>query len=727
MGIEIRGAIKRVTFSNEESGFCVLRMLADGPVGHLRKEVTVIGVLPGVRQGQELAVEGRWEESQKFGKQFRVERFRVIPPSTKKGIEQYLASGVIHGVGKVMAARIVETFGTQALKVIEEEPNRLTEIPGVGVRRARDIRRGWENQRGIQEVMVFLSSHGVSGALSARIYRTYGAEAVDVLRTNPYRLADEVFGIGFQTADKIAAELGIERDSPLRTAAGVMYILGVGVGEGHTFLPQEELVARCASLLESDEDRVMAVFPELIRVGKIVVEKDGEYGEIVYPCVLHSEECELAEAVGRLSHGKRGPATSEVEGWIHHVEKELDIRLAPEQVKAIESAMKEQLVVLTGGPGTGKTTLIRGIYLGFIQLGYRVMLCAPTGRAARRLGEATGGEAKTIHRLLEFSPRSREFERNAEHPLRADALIVDEASMMDVSLANALLQATPEDSKVVIVGDADQLPPVGPGTFLRDLIQSQCGKVVRLQQVFRQGQESLIVTNAHRVNSGLPLVEGHEANEKDFYVIPREDPSHILQTMKTLMTHRLSKAFGVDVNRDVQILTPMVSGELGTKNLNRSLQEWLNPEGDELERGDRVFRVGDKVMQIRNNYDKEVFNGDMGVIQSLDASARELVVQFDGRNLDYKSEELDELSLAYAVTVHKSQGSEYPVVLLPFHGQHFMLLRRNLLYTALTRGKQLVVVVGSERAIRMATERDDMNRRFSKLEDRLRRVFQESV
>ena len=723
MTVELRATVKRITFSNEDTGFCVVRALVDADVGSLKTEATIVGVMPGLHDGLAIAVEGRWESSTKFGKQFRAEYYRVIPPTTRRGIEAYLASGVIPGVGKTMASRLIEAFGTQVFQVIEKHPNRLTEVSGIGVRRAREIRRAWEKQRGVQEVMVFLASHGVSGSLAGRVFRAYGGDAVTVLRSNPYRLADEVHGVGFQTADKIASEVGIQGNAPARIKAAILFVLSNGVSEGHTFLPRMELLERCESLIGVPSHEVGEVLPDLVAGARIVCEGDGEHGDIVYPIVLHQAESDLAKKIVSVSTVETGPAKGEIDDWVSHVERELDIRLADQQRKAIHLAMARHLLVITGGPGTGKTTLIRAIFLGFLKQGFRVALCAPTGRAARRLGEATGGEAKTIHRLLEFSPRTGEFERCAEHPLSADAVIVDEASMMDISLANALIQSIAEGARLVVVGDADQLPPVGPGSFLRDLIESNCCDVVRLSRVFRQGNTSAIVENAHRINAGEPLdLESREG--QDFFFIAREDPEHVLHTLKHLIQERIPKAFNIRSLNDVQVLTPMVRGDLGARHLNRCLQGWLNEQGPSLERGDRIFREGDKVMQIRNNYDKEVFNGDVGFIRTLDVPARSVEVRFDDRLVSYETDELDELVLAYAVTVHKSQGSEYPVVILPMHGQHFMLLRRNLLYTAVTRGKRLVIIIGSERALRMAIERNDMNRRHSKLKERVQQVVQ---
>ena len=714
----VEGTVERVVFTNEETHFSVLRVLAGDGTG-LRAQVTAVGVFPAVHPGMILVMEGGWESDSRFGRQFRATGHHIKPPFTPEGIERYLASGMIKGIGKVTAARLVAAFGAATLEVIDKAPERLREVEGIGARRARDIRDGWENHKGIRDIMVFLASHGVSPGLAVRIHKRYGRDAVSVVQADPYRLADEVFGVGFKTADSIAQQVGIARDDPRRAEAGLAHVVGLAAGEGHLYVERSQLFTMASEALDIDVELLEERLPHLERADRVVTESLPEGGVAVYSAPLHAAEVSLAESACALSAIRARQPDRDAGRLVEEVESELGLVMAREQRAAVMAALQEKLVVITGGPGTGKTTIVRAIHRAHVQLGRRIALAAPTGRASRRLGEATGAAAKTIHRLLEFSPRSQVFERNAENPLHADLVVIDEASMLDVPLADSLLQAVPPDAQLVLVGDVDQLPPVGPWNFLHDVIESGSARVVRLTEIFRQGQESLIVLNAHRIHAGEWPESGQPGSGADFFFIPRETPEAIADPLEQVVLKRVAPAFGLDPRRDVQILTPMRRGELGAQRLNERFQASLNPGGSEVSRAGRTLRSGDKVMQIRNNYDKEVFNGDVGRVMRVDVDASEVHVQFDERMLLYEPSELDELVLAYAITVHKAQGSEYPAVILPLHGQHFMMLRRNLLYTGVTRGRQLVVIVGSERALRMALQRDDSANRASRLKERL--------
>jgi exodeoxyribonuclease V alpha subunit len=720
----IQGQIERVAHYNDETDFAVLRVKATG----YRAEVTLVGKFVAPTPGQVVRATGRWTNHPTYGEQFQMVSYTTLVPATVHGIEKYLGSGLIKGIGPVMAKRLVKAFGKDTLDVVENDSQRLAEVEGIGEKRVEMIRKAWEAQKEIREVMLFLQGHGVSSAYASKIYRHYGNQSIDVVKDNPYRLAMDIFGVGFLTADKIATNMGFMKDSPLRAEAGVIYVLS-GLGdEGHVYYPYESLVNECAKILEAPRAIVERAVETLSSQRRVTVESadafqstTGETDRAVYLAQLYACEVGAAQRLKTLLTAPSARRKIDTEKAIAWVQGVLSISLAPQQAEAVRRAIEHKVMVITGGPGTGKTTIINAILKIFGRLGVPIMLAAPTGRAAKRMSEATGRDSKTIHRLLEFSPQDGGFQKNEAHPLETDLLVVDEASMIDTVLMSHLLKAVPPGASLILVGDVNQLPSVGPGTVLADIIASGKVPTVQLTEIFRQAKDSAIIVNAHLINSGIvPEPEDSGKGPSDFYFIYRETPEDALKVILELMGGRIQKAFGFDPLNDVQALTPMNRGTLGAQNLNVELQKILNPRGRGIARGSRSVLVGDKVMQIRNNYDKDVFNGDIGRIQRIDTENREVWVRFDGRLVGYDYSELDEIVPAYAITVHKSQGSEYPCVVMPLLTQHFLLLQRNLLYTAVTRGKKLVVIVGSRKALSMAVRNDKTSKRFTRLTARLR-------
>jgi exodeoxyribonuclease V alpha subunit len=713
----LEGTLERIVFAGAGGEFTVVRLKAVGEA----QPVTAVGSLLGLPVGARLHATGYYENNPRFGRQFRIVSYTELSPQTLDGIKRYLGAGLIKGIGPEFAARIVARFGEKTLEILDARPERIREVPGIGESRALAIKQAWATQRGQREVMVFLQGYGVSPALATRIYKRYGTQAIERVRENPYRLAFDVWGIGFRSADKLAASLGIGKDTDMRIEAGVRHVLDEAGGQGHVYLPRERLAQEASLLLEVDVTLVEPAIDRLARRGEVAIEHAGDHVAVYETSLLRAERA-AAEGFRRLLHAPCEALPVDPEAAIARYEKEADITLAPRQVEAIRRALIEPLLVITGGPGVGKTTIVRGIVATFLRCNLRVALAAPTGRAAKRLQEATGHPAATLHRLLEWRPGEGIFGRNHDRPLETDLLVVDEASMVDIRLCADLLAALANGTRLLLVGDQDQLPSVGPGMVLRDTIASGAIPVVCLNEIFRQAAQSLIVTNAHRIHAGeMPETGDGPADTRDFFFLEQDDPVQAAQTIRDLVVTRLPRRYGFSPF-DIQVLSPMHKGDLGAMNLNRILQEALSASGEQLQSGSRIFRVGDRVMQLRNNYDKDVFNGDVGRVLRVAREAGELAVKFDEREVAYASDELDELALAYAATVHKSQGSEYAAVVIPVHTQHFVMLQRSLLYTAVTRGKKLVVLVGSRKALGIAVRNAEVAQRCTRLQDRLAKI-----
>ena len=687
--------------------------------GH-REDVAVVGSLPSATPGEWLTAEGRWERNREFGMQFRAELLKSSAPTTKEGIEKYLGSGMVKGIGPVYAKKLVQKFGEKIFEIIENESGRLEDVEGIGPMRRRRIKDAWAEQKIIRDIMVFLHSNGVGTSRAVRIYKTYGENAIEQVRANPYRLAQDISGIGFKSADQIAQKIGIPHDSIVRACAGLAHVLQEATGQGHCGLPVDLLKEEAGKLLLVNESIVQAALERTLAERELIWEKVGDEALVLLPTLQRAEEG-IATRIKRLANAPPSYPPIDFEKAVVWCQAKTGKELAPSQRDALKQALKSRVLVITGGPGVGKTTLVNAILLILRAKKVRCLLCAPTGRAAKRLSETTGFEAKTIHRLLEVLPGRGGFSHNEENPLECDLLVVDETSMVDVPLMNHLLRALPESAGLLLVGDVDQLPPVGPGMALRNIIESGVVPVVRLTEVFRQASDSQIIRNAHRINEGLmPEVAD---NGSDFFFVEREEVDRIAETVIEFVKKRIPNKFKLDPIRDVQVLSPMNRGSLGIRELNARLQEELNARKAEepfVEKFGWQYRIRDKVIQTENDYDKEVFNGDIGQIAKIDPAERELTVRFDQREVKYDFGELDELSLAYAITIHKSQGSEFPAVIIPLATQHYLLLQRNLVYTGVTRGKQLVMLIGQSKALSLAVKNNRTEQRFSGLLARLK-------
>jgi exodeoxyribonuclease V alpha subunit len=711
----LEGVVERLTFADPESHYAVVRLKVKGR----RQPVTVVGPLAGTREGEELQLKGRYEVHPKWGEQFKVTWWYAVLPATEEGIKRYLASGLVKGIGPEIAKRMVACFGTDTLKVIDDTPERLKEVEGIGSKRLQQITRDWQEHKDAREFLVGLQGLGLSLGFATKIYKHYGDQALAVATANPYQLALDIQGLGFATADRLASRLNLDPLTPARLAAGLLHVLETMAGNGHVYAPEEALIQEAGELLRVAPEPLRKSLEHLARAGRVVIE-DLPQGRAVYRKPAWVAETGVARDLGRLKTAPALPVPLHLEDLISRVQKERGLELSEEQARAVALALREKLVIITGGPGTGKTTIVSCILDLYRGLGARVLLMAPTGRAAKRLSEATGAEAATIHRALEFSPQLGGFRRNASEPLKAEAIVVDEMSMVDIYLMYHLLKAVPLGARLIMVGDVHQLPAVGPGNVLKDLMDSGAVAVARLTQIYRQAKESLIVVNAHRVNQGAYPVLPRRFGNVDFVFIELLEPEAIKVRLLDIVSREIPWRYGLDPVRDLQVITPMHRGAVGVQTLNHELQARLNPRAPRFTFGTRVFRRGDKVMQLKNNYYKEVFNGDIGQVAGFVQEGGRLLVEFDGRTVSYEPGEGDEITLAYAVTVHKAQGSEFPGVVLVLTTQHFMLLQRNLLYTALTRGRRLVVLMGSKKALGMAIKNDRPVRRYTDLTAKLR-------
>ena len=709
----LAGLVERVTFHNQDTGFCVLRLKARSH----RDLVTTSGHAAMISAGEWVTASGEWVNDHTHGLQFRARFLKTSEPTSLDGIEKYLGSGMIRGIGPVYAKRMVKMFGKDVFDLIEVEPEKLREVEGIGPKRADKITSAWADQKVIREIMVFLHGHGVGTARAVRIFKTYGVDAVQVMSENPYRLARDIRGIGFRTADLIAEKLGIEKTSMIRVRAGISYALTEAMGNGHCGLPLEELIPLSVKLLEVPDELIQTATELEITDGTVIADTVADTPCLFLSGLYHAEKG-VADRFQHLVLGSLPWLNINIDKALPWIEKKTGLSLAQSQIEAVRLALRSKVMVITGGPGVGKTTIVNSILQILAAKAVRLLLCAPTGRAAKRMKEATGMEAKTIHRMLEIDPKSFGFKRNEESPLACDLLIVDESSMVDVSLMHALLKAVPDQAAVLLVGDVDQLPSVGPGQVLADIIGSHAIPVARLTEVFRQAAQSKIITSAHRINEGQMPDLSKPANQSDFYFVPAEDPGLAVMRILDMVKTRIPKRFGLDPIRDIQILCPMNRGGVGARSLNIELQAVLNPAGEnKVERFGSTFAPGDKIMQIENDYDKEVYNGDIGYVKGIDVNEGELTATFDGRAVTYLFGELDTLVLAYATTIHKSQGSEYPAVIIPVLTQHYAMLQRNLLYTGITRGKQLVVLVGQRKAVAIAVKNVSGRKRWSKLDE----------
>lgn len=706
--LKIRCVVERITYQNPENGYTVLKARVQG----YRELVPVVGNLLDANVGSVLIAEGNWKIDTRYGRQFVAEKWEETLPATVYGIEKYLGSGLIKGIGPKYAKKIVQEFGTDTISVIENNADQLLNVSGIGRKRAGMIQESWERQKEVKNIMLFLQESGISTSFAAKIYAQYGNKSIEKVKENPFCLADDIWGIGFKTADIIASKLGVDKQAYIRLRSGIMYTLGELAGDGHVYACHGQLLLKASSLLGAEEEYIVMTIDQMVKDGDLIKENDAIY----LPPFCYAEKG-IASKLTRLAEKQAENILSTGNGIdISSIEKKLNIKYDKLQADAIRQAASAKVMVLTGGPGTGKTTVTKGIITMYQENGLKILLAAPTGRAAKRMTEATGIEAKTIHRLLECQPPEG-YQRNNENPLEGDVLIVDECSMIDILLMNSLLKAVPGNMRIIMAGDINQLPSVGPGNVLRDIIDSGRFPVIKLGKIFRQAQNSRIIMNSHRINAGkMPDISN--GRNTDFFFIQKETPEQAAEEIITLVKYNLPKYYKIPASQ-IQVLTPLQRGQTGTVNLNLALQEALNPEGAGIRRSGYVFRVNDKVMQIRNNYDKGVFNGDTGIIERINLEDHTLIIDFDGRHIEYDSTELDELVLAYATTIHKAQGSEYPVVVMPLLMEHYIMLQRNLVYTGITRAKKVLVIVGTKKALAYSVNNLTVTKRNTMLKERL--------
>lgn len=712
--LKLRCVVERITYQNPENGYSVMKVKVKG----YNDLVTLVGNLLEIPAGSVLLCEGDWKVDKRYGSQFVCQSWEEVMPATIYGIEKYLGSGLVKGIGPKFAQLIVKQFGLDTIEIIETDIERLYEVSGIGKKRVEKIRESWEKQKDIKNVMLFLQGYGVSTAYAAKIYRQYGKESIDKVKENPYRLADDIWGIGFKTADGIAGKMGYEKNDQRRCKSGIIYTLNQLANEGHVYAEEEQLIKAALELLETDEASIREALTNMAQTEDLKIENEAIY----LPPFYFAEVGTTNRLLALLRKSEDELFTKQCDTT--SLSKETGIEYDEVQLQAIEEAVRSKVMVLTGGPGTGKTTTTQGIIAALKHMGLRILLAAPTGRAAKRMSEATGMEAKTIHRLLEFNPKDG-YKRNDENPLESDALIVDECSMIDIILMNNLMKAIPSSMRLILVGDIDQLPSVGAGNVLRDIIDSEKIPVIRLTRIFRQAQSSRIVMSAHAINQGR-FPDTSNGQTTDFFFIQQEDPEKVAEDIVNLVKNRLPKAYNQKVS-NIQVLTPMQRGVVGAANLNMALQNALNPSPLALNRGGYSFRQGDRVMQLRNNYDKDVFNGDLGYVEKVDLEEHTLFVNFEDRLVEYEASELDELTLAYATTIHKSQGSEYPIVVMPVLMTHYVMLQRNLIYTGITRAKKICVLIGTKKALSFAIRNMSVLKRNTKLKERLNPVLAQTI
>ncbi|MFC1503941.1 ATP-dependent RecD-like DNA helicase [Spirochaetota bacterium] len=725
MTIELEGQVENITYSNDENGFTIAKIKQESGDNAV---ITAVGTMPSIIAGESIIMKGEWSNHPKYGRQFKVFEFKSTVPATMTGIKKYLSSGLMNGIGEVMADRIVKKFKEKTIDILENDIKRISEVNGIGKKRADLIKKSWDAQKEIRNVMIFLQSYGIGTGYAAKIYKRYGRDSIKIVNDNPFCLATDIHGIGFKTADTIAGKLGIPREAEVRVRAGLLYVLNTASEEGSVFYPYDILVKKSMEMLKVNKDIILKSIGELFYEKNIIIEDLNEdvadfkeNNKAVFLPFYHTCEKSIAKRLHAIARSPSSLPSIDTGNAVNRMESKLSIELADRQREAVQTACTNKVMIITGCPGTGKSTIINAIINIFSPLNVRISLAAPTGRAAQRMIEATGMQAKTIHRLLEYSLAKGGFQRNSSMQLECDLLIIDEASMIDTLLMNNLMKAVQNRTHIIFVGDVNQLPAVGAGNVLNDLIRSGLFPVTTLTEIFRQARNSSIIMNAYMINSGtIPDLASAKKELDDFYFIEKEEPTEILSIIKRLIMERIPKKFRLDPVDDIQVLSPMYKGLIGADNLNRELQAMLNPSLIVLVRGEKIFKLCDKVMQVRNNYTKDVFNGDIGRIIMIDTELKQATISFDGRPVQYEYTELDELMLAYAITVHKSQGSEYPAVIIPLTMGHYMLLQRNLIYTAITRGKKLVVILGTKQAFVMGIRNNKTERRYTSLCEKLK-------